>query len=312
MIAFIIRRMATMIPVLFVLTLFTFMLVRLVPGNPASTMLGPRATPEAIASIEKSLGLDKPLLVQYGYFMRQLVLHGDLGQSIRKKQPVSTVIADRIGATLFLVIYSMVLAVLITVPLATAAALNQERWPDQLVRVFTLAALAMPTYWIGMMLLQLLAVKYRIFPVAGYGHGFFGHLHSLFLPAISLALAIAALTIRSLRSSILETLGSDHVRTARAKGLSSRSVFLWHVMRNSSLSSVTLLGLIFVFVIGGTTIMETIFSIPGIGQLIIRGIFDRDYPVIQGVTLVIGVIVLLTSLLVDIVYAMLDPRVTLS
>ncbi|MCC6943717.1 MAG: ABC transporter permease [Thermomicrobiales bacterium] len=312
MIAFIIRRMATMIPVLFVLTLFTFMLVRLVPGNPASTMLGPRATPEAIASIEKSLGLDKPLLVQYGYFMRQLVLHGDLGQSIRKKQPVSTVIADRIGATLFLVIYSMVLAVLITVPLATAAALNQERWPDQLVRVFTLAALAMPTYWIGMMLLQLLAVKYRIFPVAGYGHGFFGHLHSLFLPAISLALAIAALTIRSLRSSILETLGSDHVRTARAKGLSSRSVFLWHVMRNSSLSSVTLLGLIFVFVIGGTTIMETIFSIPGIGQLIIRGIFDRDYPVIQGVTLVIGVIVLLTSLLVDIVYAMLDPRVMLS
>ncbi len=312
MIAFIIRRMATMIPVLFVLTLFTFMLVRLVPGNPASTMLGPRATPEAIASIEQSLGLDKPLLVQYGYFMRQLVFHGDMGQSIRKKQPVSTVIADRIGATLFLVIYSMALAVLITVPLATAAALNQERWPDQLVRIFTLAALAMPTYWIGMMLLQLLAVKYRVFPVAGYGHGFFGHLHSLFLPAISLALAIAALTIRSLRSSILETLGSDHVRTARAKGLSSRSVFLWHVMRNSSLSSVTLLGLIFVFVIGGTTIMETIFSIPGIGQLIIRGIFDRDYPVIQGVTLVIGVIVLLTSLVIDVVYALLDPRVTLS
>ncbi len=312
MIAFIIRRMATMIPVLFVLTLFTFMLVRLVPGNPASTMLGPRATPEAIASIEQSLGLDKPLLVQYGYFMRQLVFHGDMGQSIRKKQPVSTVIADRIGATLFLVIYSMALAVLITVPLATAAALNQERWPDQLVRIFTLAALAMPTYWIGMMLLQLLAVKYRVFPVAGYGHGFFGHLHSLFLPAISLALAIAALTIRSLRSSILETLGSDHVRTARAKGLSSRSVFLWHVMRNSSLSSVTLLGLIFVFVIGGTTIMETIFSIPGIGQLIIRGIFDRDYPVIQGVTLVIGVIVLLTSLVIDVDYALLDPRVTLS
>lgn len=312
MIAFIIRRLATMIPVLFVLTLFTFMLVRLVPGNPASTMLGPRATPEAIAAIEKSLGLDKPLLVQYGYFMRQLVFHGDMGQSIRKKQPVSTVIADRIGATLFLVIYSMVLAVLITVPLATVAALNRESWPDQLVRIFTLAALAMPTYWIGMMLLQLLAVKYRIFPVAGYGHGFFGHLHSLFLPAISLALAIAALTIRSLRSSILETLGSDHVRTARAKGLSSRSVFLWHVIRNSSLSSVTLLGLIFVFVIGGTTIMETIFSIPGIGQLIIRGIFDRDYPVIQGVTLIIGVIVLLTSLVIDIVYAMLDPRVTLS
>ncbi|TXG83578.1 MAG: ABC transporter permease [Thermomicrobiales bacterium] len=312
MVAYIVRRVVIMIPVLFALTLFTFLLVRLVPGNPASTMLGPRATPEAIAAIEESLGLDKPLLVQYGYFMRQLVLHRDMGESIRKHEPVSTVIADRIGATLFLTFYSMVLAVLITVPLATVAALNRERWPDQIVRAFTLCALAMPAYWVGMMLLQLLAVKYRLFPVAGYGDGFFGHLHSLFLPAISLALAIAALTIRSLRSSILETLGSDHVRTARAKGLSSRRVFLWHVMRNSSLSSVTLLGLIFVFVIGGTTIMETIFSIPGIGQLIVRGIFDRDYPVIQGVTLVIGIIVLVTSLAVDIIYAFLDPRVTLS
>lgn len=312
MFGFIVRRVISMIPVLFALTLFTFVLVRLVPGNPASTMLGPRATPEAVASIEKSLGLDKPIFVQYGYFMRSLVLHGDLGESIRKKQPVTTVIADRIGPTLFLVFYAMFLAIAITVPLATVAALNKERWPDQLVRIFTLAALAMPAYWVGMMLLQLLAVKYRIFPVAGYGDGFTGHLRSLFLPALSLALAIAALTIRSLRASILETLGSDFVRTARAKGLSHRSVFTWHVMRNSSLSSVTLLGLIFVFVIGGTTIMETIFSIPGIGQLIVRGIFDRDYPVIQGVTLVIGVIVLLTSLVTDIVYAMLDPRVKLS
>jgi len=312
MIAFIVRRVVIMIPVLFALTLFTFLLVRLVPGNPASTMLGPRATPEAIAAIEESLGLDEPLLVQYGFFMRQLVLHGDMGESIRKHEPVSTVIADRIGATLFLSVYSMVLAVLITVPLATVAALNKERWPDQLVRIFTLCALAMPAYWVGMMLLQLLSVKYQIFPVAGYGDGFFGHLYHLFLPALSLALAIAALTIRSLRSSILDTLGSDYVRTARAKGLSSRSVFTWHVMRNSSLSSITLLGLIFVFVIGGTTIMETIFSIPGIGQLIVRGIFDRDYPVIQGVTLVIGIVVLVTSLVIDIIYAFLDPRVALS
>ncbi len=312
MISFIIRRIISMIPVLFALTLFTFVLVRLVPGNPASTMLGPRATPEAVASIEASLGLDKPIIVQYGYFMKSLVLHGDMGDSIRKKEPVTTVIAERIGPTLFLVFYALILAVLITVPLATVAAFNKERWPDQFVRIFTLCALAMPAYWVGMMLLQLLSVKYRIFPVAGYGDGFTGHLYYLFLPAVSLALAIAALTIRSLRSSLLETLGSDYVRTARAKGLAGRTVFVWHVMRNSLLSSVTLLGLIFVFVIGGTTIMETIFSIPGIGQLIVRGIFDRDYPVIQGVTLVIGVIVLLTSLVTDIVYAALDPRVKLA
>jgi peptide/nickel transport system permease protein len=312
MISFVIRRIISMIPVLFALTLFTFVLVRLVPGNPASTMLGPRATPEAVASIEVSLGLDKPIIVQYGYFMKSLVLHGDMGYSIRKREPVTTVIADRIGPTLFLVFYALILAVLITVPLATVAAFNKERWPDQLVRIFTLCALAMPAYWVGMMLLQLLSVKYRIFPVAGYGDGFTGQLYYLFLPAVSLALAIAALTIRSLRSSLLETLGSDYVRTARAKGLAGRTVFVWHVMRNSLLSSVTLLGLIFVFVIGGTTIMETIFSIPGIGQLIVRAIFDRDYPIIQGVTLVIGVIVLLTSLVTDIVYAALDPRVKLA
>ena len=202
------------------------------------------------------------MFVQYGYFMRDLV-QGDMGDSIRKKQPVTTVIADRIGATLFLVFYALILSIILTVPMATVAALNKERWPDQIVRIFTLGALAMPAYWVGMMLLQLLSVKYKIFPVAGYGDGFTGHLYYLFLPAFSLALAIAALTIRSLRSSILETLGSDYVRTARAKGLSSRSVFTWHVMRNSSLSSITLLGLVFVFLIGGTTIMETIFSIPG-------------------------------------------------
>lgn len=311
MLAYIVRRVIAMVPVLFALTLFTFLLVRLVPGNPALVMLGPRATPEAVASIEESLGLNKPMLVQYGYFLRDLA-QGDLGDSIRKKEPVTTVIADRIGPTLFLVFYSLFLAVLITLPLATVAAFNQERWPDQLVRMFTLGALAMPAYWVGMMLLQVLSVKYQLFPVAGYGEGFTGHLYHLFLPAISLALAIAALTIRSLRSSLLETLASDYVRTARAKGLTGRVILAWHVMRNSLLSSVTLLSLIFVFVIGGTTIIETIFSIPGIGQLIVRGIFDRDYPVIQGVTLVIGVIVLVTSLVTDIIYAALDPRVHLS
>ena len=311
MLAYIVRRVIAMVPVLFALTLFTFFLVRLVPGNPASVMLGPRATPEAIASIEASLGLNKPMIVQYGYFLRDLA-QGDLGDSIRKKEPVTTVIADRIGPTLFLVFYSLILAILITLPLAMVAALNQERWPDQIVRIFTLGALAMPAYWVGMMLLQLLAVKYRLFPVAGYGDGFTDHLYHLFLPAISLALAIAALTIRSLRSSLLETLASDYVRTARAKGLTGRVILTWHVLRNSLLSSITLLSLIFVFVIGGTTIIETIFSIPGIGQLIVRGIFDRDYPVIQGVTLIIGVIVLVTSLVTDIIYAALDPRVHLS
>ena len=312
MTGYIIRRLIAMVPVLLALTLFTFFLVRLVPGDPARVMLGPRATPEGVAEIRHALSLDRPIPIQYGVFLRDLLLHGDMGQSIRKREPVTTVIADRLGPTMFLVGYSLFLVLLITVPLATWAALNRERWPDQVVRAFTLFSLAMPAYWVGMMLLQLLAVKYRIFPVAGYGEGFTGHLESLFLPALSLALAISSLTIRSLRTALIETLSSDYVRTARAKGLSNQSVFLWHVLRNSSLSSITVLSLSATFLIGGTTIMETIFAIPGIGQLIVRGIFDRDYPVIQGVTLIIGFIVLMISLLTDIFYAFLDPRIQLS
>jgi peptide/nickel transport system permease protein len=169
----------------------------------------------------------------------------------------------------------------------------------------------MPAYWVGMMLLQWFAVKQRLFPVSGWGAGFVGHLHALFLPSLALALAIASVTIRSLRAAILETLSADYVRTARAKGLPGRAVFIRHVLRNSALSSLTIMGVIFAFVIGGTTIIETIFAIPGLGQLIVTAIFQRDYPVIQGVTLTIGVIVLLTNLLIDLGYAALDPRVTL-
>lgn len=308
MTGYIIRRFIHMVPVLLVITLFTFFLVRLVPGDPASLMLGPRATPERKEAINRTLGLDRPLWVQYGIFMRNLG-QGDMGDSIRKKQPVLTIIKDRLGPTLFLTFYSMALAVLITVPMATWAALNKGRWPDQIVRVFVLVSLAMPVYWVGMMFLQFFAVKYRIFPVSGYGDGFFGHLESLFLPALSLALAVSSLMVRSLRNSIIETLGADYVRTARAKGLSSRRVFIWHVLRNSSMATVTILGINLAFLIGGTTIVETIFSIPGIGKLIVEAILSRDYPVIQGVTLVIGVLVLIVNLCTDLTYAVLDPRV---
>jgi peptide/nickel transport system permease protein len=201
---------------------------------------------------------------------------------------------------------------LITAPLATVAALNRGRRIDQAVRVYALLALAMPAYWIGMMLLQVFAVKLQLFPISGYGEGFLGHLESLFLPALSLALAVSSILIRSLRNSILETLGADYVRTARAKGLSGRSVFVWHVLRNSAMSTATILSVFLAFLLGGTTIVETIFAVPGIGQLIIKAIFDRDYPIIQGVTLAIGVMVLFINLITDISYAILDPRLSYS
>jgi peptide/nickel transport system permease protein len=309
MTGYILRRLAYMVPVLFLITLFIFFLVRFVPGDPAAIMLGTRASEENMAQLRGYLGLDEPYWVQYGIFMRNLA-NGDLGDSIRQRRPVTDILAERIPPTLFLVGFAGVLSVLISAPLAAAAAMNQGTWIDQAVRLYTLLALAMPAYWIGMMLLQMFAVKMSIFPVAGYGEGFLGHVESLFLPALALALAISSILIRSLRNSILETVGADYVRTARAKGLSGRRVFVWHVLRNSAMSTVTILAVNLAFLIGGTTIVETIFAIPGLGQLIIRAIFDRDYPIIQGATLAFGVIVIFINLVTDISYAVLDPRLS--
>jgi peptide/nickel transport system permease protein len=309
MTGYILRRLAYMAPVLFMITLFTFFLVRLVPGDPVTAMLGPRGTPERRAAMEKAMKLDRPIWEQYVAFLEG-VSRGDLGDSLWKKQPVTVVLADRLQPTLFLVFYALAMTVALTLPLAAWAALNRGGWPDQAVRVFTILSLAMPAYWIGLMLLQFFAVKQKVFPVSGWGEGFIGHLHALFLPALALTMAIASLTIRSLRNAILETMGQDFVRTARAKGLRESGVFSRHVLRNSALSTVTILGINLAFLIGGTTIVETIFAIPGLGQLIVTAVNQRDYPVIQGVTLAIGVIVLLINLITDLTYAVLDPRVS--
>jgi peptide/nickel transport system permease protein len=306
---YIARRLVHMIPVLFLITLFIFALVRLVPGDPATSMLGDRATPERVARLNKSLKLDRPYYEQYLAFMKNLA-KGDLGESVRRREPVRDILLQRIQPTLFLSTYTMLLAVLISVPLATMSALNKGRFVDQVVRVFVVLSLGLPTYFVGMMLLQFFAVKHKVFPVSGWGEGFLGHVEALFLPALALALALSSLMTRSLRNSILETLEADYVRTARAKGLQGRHIFIWHVLRNSALSTITILGINFAFLIGGTTITESIFAIPGLGQLIVRSIFDRDYPVIQGVTLAIGIIVLTVTLLTDIIYAILDPRVS--
>ncbi len=309
MTAYLVRRLIHMVPVLFLITLFIFVLVRLVPGDPATSMLGDRATPERVERLNKSLKLDRPYYVQYFAFMKNLS-SGDLGDSIRRREPVRDILLQRVQPTLFLATYTMLIATLISVPLATLAAFRKGRLADQVVRIFLVISLGMPTYWIGMMLLQFLAVRFRIFPVSGWGNGFFGHVESLFLPALALALWIASLMTRSLRNSILETLEADFVRTARAKGLAGRQVFIWHVLRNSALSTITILGINFAFLMGGSVLTESIFAIPGLGQLVVQSIFNRDYPVIQGVTLAIGIIVLITTLITDVIYVLLDPRVS--
>jgi peptide/nickel transport system permease protein len=272
-------------------------------------MLGQRATDENVALLRQKLKLNDPYWVQYASFLQNMT-SGDLGESIRQRRPVTEIVFDRLPPTLFLVSYAAILSILISAPLAAVAALHRGTWIDQAVRVYTVVSLAMPAYWVGMMLLQFLAVKNHVFPVAGYGDDFPEHMKSLFLPALSLALAVSSVLIRSLRNSIIETMGADYVRTARAKGLNGRRVFLWHVLRNSSTATVTILAINLAFLVGGTTIVETIFAIPGIGQLIVKAIFDRDYPIIQGVTLAIGVLVLFINLITDLSYAVLDPRVS--
>lgn len=308
MTGYILRRLVYMIPVFLLISLFVFFMVRLVPGDPTLMILGQRATEENVALLREKLHLNDPIWVQYGVFLGNL-LRGDLGDSMRQQRPVMDILAERLPATLFLVAYAGVLSVILSAPLATIAALRRGTWVDQAVRLYVLLALAMPAYWIGMMLLQLFAVKTHIFPVAGYGEGFLGHLESLFLPALSLALAVSSILIRSLRNSIIETMGADYVRTARAKGLGGRSVFTWHVLRNSAMATATILAVNLAFMVGGTVIIESIFAIPGIGSLIVKAIFDRDYPIIQGVTLAVGVMVLFINLLTDLSYAVLDPRI---
>lgn len=311
MASYIARRLLQMIPVMFLLSLFIFFLIRLVPGDPASAMLGDRINDATVTALKERLHLNDPIYVQYGAFMRNL-FEGDLGNSIRKGDPVRDLILQRLPVTVFLALYASVLSLIITVPLAALAALKQNRWQDYSVRAFAMLSLAMPSFWIGMMMLQFFAVKYKIFPVSGYGNGFLGHLQSLFLPALALALGIASVLIRSLRNSLLDTLQADYVRTARAKGLTTQRVFTWHVLRTSALSTITILSVNLAYLVGGAAVVETIFSIPGIGQLVVSSIFNRDYPVIQGATLFFGLLVLFINLLTDIGYALLDPRVSYS
>jgi len=303
------RRLLQMIPIALGVTLLVFFLIHLVPGDPARTMLGTRATPERIALLHAEWGLDQPLPVQYWRFLERLV-HGDLGSSLFYSVPAGRLMLERLPVTLWLIGLGTLLAVVIAVPLATIAAARRDRPTDHVVRAVPLVGLGFPQFWIGIMLLLAFALNSgRAFPVGGYGEGFFGHLHSMFLPALTVALAISPILIRSLRASLLEVLDSDFVTTARSKGLPERRVLIRHALRNALISMVTVLGVNIGFLVGGTLVVEQVFALPGIGQLMINSIFQRDFPVVQAVTLAFAVMVVLVYLTTDIVHALLDPRV---
>jgi peptide/nickel transport system permease protein len=305
---FVIRRLLMLIPVAVGVTIVVFFMIHLIPGDPARTILGIHATPQRVAILHKEWGLDRPLVSQYWLFMDRL-FHGNLGQSLYYGSSARTIIFQRIPPTLWLIVYAAILAVVISVPLATIAATRKDAVRDQVVRAVPLIGLGMPPFWVGILLVYALAIKVRAFPVSGYGNGFFGHLHSMFLPALTVAIALAPVVIRALRASMLNVLGAEYITTARSKGVPASRLFLRHVLRNAVIPAVTVLGINIGFLIGGTVIIENIFAIPGIGQLMINSIFQRDFPVVQGVTLVFGVLVVLVNLLADLSYAALDPRV---
>ena len=307
-VTFLRKRALHMAPVLFGIVLAVFLMVRLIPGDPARIMLGTHATPERLAELQTELGLEQPICRQFLLFIGNVV-QGELGTSLVFRRAVSTVIFERVPATTFLIGYAVILSVLITVPLAMIAAVKQNSLIDQVIRLSSTLTLSMPSFWLGLNFLILFAVFIPIFPVAGYGKSFVDRLWHLFLPALTITLSLAPMLIRNLRSAIIDVLQAPYVEFARAKGIAEATLLRRHVLRNALISTVTILGINIGWLMGGSVVIETVFTIPGLGSLIISSIFARDYPMIQGIALFFGLLVILINLTTDIVYALLDPRV---
>jgi len=304
---YVVVRLAQIVPTFFLIMVVIFVLVRLLPGDPTSAVLGIHATDEAVERINAKLGLDRPIPVQFGLFFENF-LRGDLGDSIILKVPVMKLVLERLPVTLFLTAFAAVLAVILAVPMAIVSAIRRDSLLDNAIRAGFQVGLSMPVFYIGIVLLTFLAAKLRWFPVGGFGNSFGDNLYHLFLPALTLALSLSAVLMRNLRSSIIDVLDADYVDFARAKGLRNRLVLSRHVLRNALISTVALFGLNVGTLIAGAVITESVFAIPGVGRLLIDSIYGRDYPVIQGMTLVLAILVSLVFLVTDLVQAWLDPR----
>ena len=309
LISFIWRRLLQIVPVLFGIVLVVFLVVRLIPGDPARMMLGVYASEESLAALRTELGLDRPLWMQFVTFLGD-VLRGELGTSLVYRRPVLEVIFERMPATVSLIAYAVAMSVLVCVPLAMLAASRQGRAPDQAIRAASTLTLAMPSFWLGLNLLILFAVLVPVFPVSGYGRTAGERLWHLFLPALTITFSLAPILIRTLRASIIEAMQAPHVEFARTKGLSRGRLMRRHVLRNGLMATVTILGVNIGWLLGGSVVIENVFTIPGIGTLIVSSVTARDYPMIQGIALVFGLLVICINLLTDIVYALLDPRVS--
>ena len=307
---YIVGRLAQLLFVVFGVTIATFSLLHLVPGNPARTLLGAKATAREVMVLTREWGLNKPLPVQYWDYLTRL-LHGNLGTSVYYQSPVNSLIAHALPVTLAMLGIGALFGVCFAVPLALLAATCEGRITDHVIRAVPLVGLGMPPFWVGLVLLVVFALAIRIFPAGGYGAGFGGHLDSLVLPGLTISAVTTPILVRSMRASLVGALNSEFIAAARAKGLSATRVLFRHALRNTLVPTVSVLAVNLGYLLGGTVVIENVFGLPGIGNLMLTGILNRDFDVVQSVTLVYAVVVVFINLAADLAYASLDPRVVL-
>jgi peptide/nickel transport system permease protein len=311
MASFLIRRLLSLVPVLLVVAVVVFMLLRWVPGDPAAVIAGEAATAEQVAALRQRMGLDQPVTHQFALWLGQ-VLQGDFGESYYFRKPVLELITQRMEPTLALGAFALLLAVVVAVPMGVVAAFSQGSWLDRAVMAASVLGFSTPVFVVGYALMYLFAVELEWLPVQGYARlseGLGPFLERLLLPGVTLALVYVALVARITRTSVLEVLGEDHVRTARAKGLTEREVLVHHALRNAAVPVLTVIGIGLAVLIGGAVVTESVFAIPGLGRLTVEAVLSRDFPVIQALILLFSVGYVLVNLLIDIGYAFLDPRI---
>jgi peptide/nickel transport system permease protein len=308
---FIARRLLSTIPVLVIVAVLVFLLLRLTPGDPAAILAGDAASTQQIEEIRETLGLDRPLPVQFAIWVGQL-LQGDLGESYYYKVRVTELIAQRLEPTMSLAALTIVIAILVAVPLGVVAAWRFGGWFDRALMGFSVFGFSVPVFVLGYLLVWLVSLKLGWFPVQGYkpiADGFGPFLYHLVLPAITLSVIYIALLARVTRASVLEALGEDYIRTARAKGLAESRVLIYHALANAAVPIVTIIGIGIALLIGGVVVTESVYAIPGLGRLTVDAVLSRDFPTIQGVILFFSFIYVVVNLLVDMSYVVLDPRI---
>ena len=308
---YILQRLAGMLAVMFTVVTIVFIIVRVAPGDPAAVMLGPGASAQDISQLRARLGIDQPLPIQYALFLGQLI-RGDLGESIFLNRPVLSALADRAEPTFFLTLFAIAIASVIAIPIGILSAYRRGSLFDQATTTVAMLAASIPSFWLGLLLIQYFAVRFGIFPVSGYGGpgaSLATRLYHLVLPAFALGIVSSALILRFTRASMLDVLNDDYVRTARSKGMGEFRVVMKHAFKNALIPVLTVIGLTAALLVSGAVVTETVFGLPGIGSLVVSAVLRRDYPVIQGALLIIAALYVLINFVIDMLYLVIDPRV---